>query len=273
MRHPRSYLFVPGDRAERLERAHSRGADAVIADLEDAVAPADKDAALANVERWLVETPAQAWVRLNTGDQGVDELRRLASFPRLRGVLAPKAETVDDVVALCEAAQRANGSQVLVAPMVESATGLMNVRGIAAVPGVFQLHIGELDLAADLGVTPSSGSPELAYARSRVVVASRSADIAAPAAPVSPLIGDEDSYRTDTEALARMGFVGRACIHPSQVAIANDVFTPTTEDLAWARRVLDQAVTQPGAWRDVDGNMLDEAVLRRARRVLALAGG
>ena len=264
-------MFVPGDRADLLAKSARFGADALVADLEDAVAVDNKDAALDNIEEWLellaqpsVPCPA-AWVRINTGDRGRHEIARLSRFTALVGVFVPKVESALELGVL----RRATRNDLRLAPMIESATGLVHVVEIAQAPGVHQLHIGELDLATDLGLTPGADGAELAYARAQVVVASRHADLVAPAAPVSPRFDDRAAYWASTEALARMGFVGRDCIHPAQVEVANAIFSPDVDEIAWANSVLEEAQRRPGSYRGADGSMVDAAVLRRARSVLA----
>jgi citrate lyase subunit beta/citryl-CoA lyase len=125
-----------------------------------------------------------------------------------------------------------------------------------------------MDLAADLGLEPDEQGSQLGYARSLIVIASRHASLAAPAAPVSANIDATELLTADTQSLRRAGFFGRDCIHPAQVAVANGVFQPTPEELDWARRILADAATLGGAFRAPDGSMVDEAVLRRARAVL-----
>jgi citrate lyase subunit beta/citryl-CoA lyase len=154
--------------------------------------------------------------------------------------------------------------------MIESAVGLVRVEDIASAVGVHQLHVGEVDLAADLGVTPGGSDVEFHYARSRIVVASRFAGIAPPVAPVNTRTDDPSTFSRSTTALARMGFVGRDCIHPAQVAVANDVFEPSRDDVELARRLLRLAEGKRGSFRGPDGSMVDEAVLRRARDLVEL---
>lgn len=265
---PRTYLYVPADRADRLERVGRFGADAVIADLEDAVSEGDKDRALDNVDEWLAShrEGSAAWVRVNSGERCFDELRRIVRHDALAGVLIPKVDSADEIVSV----HAHLGRGVRIAPMIESATGLVNVHAIASAPGVHQLHIGEIDLAADLGVEPTVEGTELAYARSLVVIASRHARLMAPPAPVDAVIDDDDAYRASTRKLSRMGYFGRDCIHPKQVVVASDVFTPSDDEVSWAREVLESSLRSRGAFRDSDGDMIDEAVLRRARVVLSL---
>lgn len=299
---PRSYLYVPGDRPDRLAKAASRGADAIIADLEDAVAPAAKDRARDEVADWLDAisdggppggtprglpggtpggtqggTPAggtpggtQIWVRVNGGERRADDLLAVVGHPRLTGILLPKVDHPDEIAAA--AATLPDGVAVRWAPMIESAVGLVHIHDIAAARNVHQLHLGEMDLAADLGLTPTRSERELLYARSLLVIASRAAGLVPPAAPVSAEIDDLDRFEQTTRRLDALGFVGRDCIHPAQVAVANAVFSPSGDDIAWATEVLARAEAGLGAFRDSRRAMVDEAVLRRARRIVGGTG-
>lgn len=271
----RSSMFVPGDRGDLLAKAAKFEADALVADLEDAVASGDKDAALSTVEQWLTslahEEPScrNAWVRINVGPRGCYETERLSRLPALVGVFVPKVESSD---ALAEVSRASLREDLWLAPMIESATGLVRLHEIAQSSGVFQLHMGELDLATDLGLSPGPEDAELAHARAQVVVASRHAGLVAPAGPVNPRFDDPATYRASTQALARMGFMGRDCIHPNQVGIANEVFSVDPSEVAWAHALLEEAQHHGGAYRDADGSMVDEAVLRLARSILARPG-
>jgi citrate lyase subunit beta/citryl-CoA lyase len=157
-------------------------------------------------------------------------------------------------------------------PLLESAASVLNAVAIARAPRVQRLQIGEADLRADMGVTPGDDERELLYVRSHVVLASTAAGIAPPIAPVSTNFRDLDAFRASTEALARLGFVGRACIHPAQVAIANEVFTPSEEQVNSSRALVEKW-ERDGAGVAVDdrGQFVDEAVIRQARLVLARA--
>lgn len=266
---PYSYLYVPGDRPERLEKALRRGAGAIIADLEDAVIDRNKDTALANVMNWLDRLPLEhipVWVRVNSGDRREHELRSLGGQSGITGFLLPKVDAAGEVYKAYSLLQGV-GHNPRLAPMIESATALVNVHDIADAPGVYQLHMGEMDLAADMGLTPGPDEIELLYARSQLVVASKHAGLVPPVAPVSAEIIGLERYRFSTESLRRMGFVGRDCIHPTQVRIATEVFAPTEDEVAWAKEILAKSTHSYGAYRDSSGNMVDEAVLRRARDI------
>jgi len=276
----RSWLYVPGDGGERLDKATGRGADAVIADLEDAVPQAGKDSARAAVAEWVRRPPSgdgQVWVRINAGEEGLRDADAVLA-PGLAGICVPKASgsaELDRLDHRLAAAERAVGlpvGAVRVMPLVESGQGLLAVSELLAAPRVDQLQIGEVDLAADLGLDPDASGLQLLNARSTVVVASAAAGALAPPAAVSREFRDLDGFRAETEALRRMGFVGRACIHPAQVAVAHEIFTPTAEQRERAQALLDRfeaALAQGRAVAtDAEGAMIDEAVIRSARRLL-----
>lgn len=280
---PRSYLYVPGDDAAKLEKATSRGADALIIDLEDAVAPAKKDQARALVTGWLTALPAtdvEIWVRVNPGDLGLQDARAVLA-PQVRGLVAAKTESAEGLrVLAAEAADAedrlglAPGAFGLV-PLLESARALLAATEIAAVPGVVRLQVGEADLAADLGFAQQDDEAPWDTIRTQTVIVSAAAGIEAPVAPVSTDFRDLNKFAASTRALAARGFVGRACIHPAQVAVANEVFTPRPDDVDHARAliaVFDDAVARGvGVILGEDGRMIDEAVVRNARRTVALA--
>ncbi len=279
----RSALYVPGDSPEKLDRSFGRGADTLIVDLEDAVAPSAKAEARRAVASWLPSLPAvPVWVRVNNSDDLAADVAAVVR-PGLSGICLPKTSSARELIRLdgmLEAAELAAGlpaRSIRVWPLIESPAGVLAAAELAAAPRVAGLQIGEVDLMAELGVTPSEGEEELRPHRAMVVMASGAAGLGAPLAPVSPQWRDEDLYRRSTEAAARMGFGGRVCIHPRQVAIANQVFTPSAERLDWARGVLERFDTAMSAGMgvvvDSHGQMIDEAVVRVARRIHALAVG
>lgn len=284
---PRSHLYVSGADEHRLAGVRGRGADAVIVDLEDAVAPGARPAARALVRDWLrAQEPGrdELWVRVNPGDEGALDVAAVVG-PGLAGVILAKAETTEDLTRLDDALTRAEAGAGIptgstrVVPLVESAAAVLAAPALAAGPRVSRLQLGEADLAADLGLHPGPDGQEFAAIRSHVVLVSAAAGIDPPVAPVSTDFRDLDALRAGTEALRRSGFVGRACIHPAQVAVVNEVFTPSSADLTWARGVVDAyaAVTGEGSGAGSavvtgpDGRMIDRAVVRRADRLLALA--
>lgn len=272
----RSALYVPADADEKLGKALARGADELIVDLEDAVLPANKARARLSLVAWLGSLDSQVseggpriWVRVNAGTERELDVRAVAACKAVAGLVVAKVEEAAELTEL-DALLASLGSTVRVVPLLESANAVLNARDIARGPRVARLQIGEADLRADVGVVPGGDERELLFARSQVVFASAAAGIAAPIAPVSVQFRDLDAFRASTEALARLGFVGRACIHPAQVAVANEVFTPSAEQVEKARSLLAQfGDGQAGVGVDAEGRMVDEAVLRQARGVLA----
>lgn len=265
----RSYLYVPGDRPDRLDKALDRAGDAVIADLEDAVPHARKDLALAAVTDWLAALPRhgpEIWVRIGAGPRAADELAAVSGFADLTGVILAKASCRG-----VEEADRVLTPEVGVGALVETAAALLELPELARHPRVRQLGIGEADLAAELGVAP--GEPAaFGPLRTQLVVASAAAGIAAPTGPVHLDVRDLEGLRTSTAALKRAGFGARSAIHPDQVAVIEAVFTPTAGEVARARAAV-QAwdAADAGVVLDEQGRMVDEAVVRLARRVVQTA--
>ncbi|WP_229052085.1 CoA ester lyase [Aeromicrobium sp. Leaf350] len=276
---PRSYLYVPGNAGSKLAGALGRGADAVIVDLEDAVPLAEKDVARDAVVAWIGTLPAdlatEVWVRVNAGPLRDADVAALAGLPGLTGLALAKAESRADVEAVAAQLSAAGDETTRLMPLVESAVAVLGVREIASGPRVHQMQIGEVDLAGDTGITPGEDEVELLSMRTMVVLASVAAGIAPPVGPVSRITADPDALRVSTERVQRLGFVGRACIHPAQVAVVHEVFTPTTDEVDEARtvlRLLEEAeAAGSGVVLDPQGRLVDPAVLAGAQRTLALA--
>ncbi|WP_182909587.1 CoA ester lyase [Microbispora sp. H13382] len=271
----RSYLYVPGDSPEKLGKALGRGADALIVDLEDAVPAAGKDEARAAVRDWLDTAdpgPVEIWVRVNPGELREADVRAVAASPRVTGLVLAKVETADELGTLDALLTGIGAERLPVVPLLESAAAVLRAPRIAAAPRVARLQVGEADLRADTGITPGDDERELLWVRSQVVLASAAAGIDPPVAPVSTDFRDLDALRASTLGLARLGYVGRACIHPAQIAVINDVFTPADDEVGWARDLVARFEAEgSGVLVDSNGRMVDEAVVRQARRVLARA--
>ncbi|MDF1704685.1 MAG: CoA ester lyase [Aeromicrobium sp.] len=276
---PRSYLYVPGNAEAKLAGALGRGADAIIVDLEDAVPLAEKEAARESVVRWIGALPAglttEVWVRVNPGVLRELDVAALAGLAGLTGIALAKAESRDDVEAVAAQLVAAGDTTTRLMPVVESAVAVLGVGPIAAGPRVHQLQIGEVDLAGDTGITPGEDEVELLTMRTMVVLASVAAGIAPPVGPVSRITADPEALRRSTERVQRLGFVGRACIHPAQVSVVHEVFRPAAEEVEEARTVLrlvDEAeATGSGVVLDPQGRLVDPAVVAGAQRTLALA--
>jgi citrate lyase subunit beta/citryl-CoA lyase len=264
-----------------LARAAGRGADALIIDLEDAVAPAAKPAARQAAATYLAgarrDEGPQLWVRINPGAAGLVDLDAVVA-PPLRGVCLAKAADAGQVAALADRLSRLEAERgiepgrIAVSPLLETAAAVLRASDIAAAPRVARLQVGEADLKVDIGVDTGPDERELWWVRSLVVLASAAAGIEPPVGPVSTDFTDLDALRESTLALKRMGYRGRACIHPAQVPVVNEVFTPTAAEVERARALLaryDQATESgAGAFIDADGTMVDLAVVRAAQRTL-----
>jgi citrate lyase subunit beta/citryl-CoA lyase len=259
---PRSYLFVPGDRPDRFDKAWASAADALILDLEDAVAPQRKALARTTVEQWL-SPDRPVWVRSNAADTAwfEDDLGLLGR-PGLAGVMVPKAEEVSGP--LLELAARHG---VALIPIVETAAGIHRVHSLAASRGVTRLAFGAIDFQVDMGIEGDDDA--LLFFRSQLVLASRLASLPAPIDGVTVATSDGEQLRHDTLRSRRLGFGAKLCIHPQQIEVVHQVLSPTGDERAWAQRVIDAMEASAGAAVAVDGRMVDRPVLLRAQRIAA----
>jgi citrate lyase subunit beta/citryl-CoA lyase len=257
---PRSYLFVPGNRPERFDKAIVAGADAVIVDLEDAVPLQGKVEARAAVARWLSAAHAVV-IRVNGPDTEwfADDLALCAS-PGVAGVMVPKAERGES---LHQVARAATGCAIL--PLIETAAGFDNARALAACNGVQRLVFGSIDFQLDLGI---QGDEELLFYRSHLVLISRLANRAAPVDGVTAAFDDDAALLRDTDRARRLGFGAKLCIHPRQVASVNRGLMPSPAEVDWARRVVAAAAEARGAAVAVDGKMIDRPIILRAQALL-----
>ncbi|WP_233838766.1 HpcH/HpaI aldolase/citrate lyase family protein [Paraburkholderia sp. ZP32-5] len=258
----RSLLFVPGNRPERFAKALDSGADAVIVDLEDAVAPDEKYEARAALAEWL--TPERAvLIRVNARDtRWFDDDAKLGKLPGVAGIVLPKAESAHDVIELVSRTK----SRMSVFPLIESAQGMMNAQEIASAPFVHQLLFGTLDFCADMNLAHDEDA--LNHFRVHLTMISRVAGIHAPIDGVTPAIDDEQALHAHTVNARRLGFAGELCIHPKQVKTVNDGFLPTESEIAWAMLVMESSENAKGAVVTVDGKMVDRPVVMRARSIL-----
>lgn len=269
----RSALYVPGNRTELFDKALGGMADVVLLDLEDSVPLREKDSARAAVADWLrTVSPGgqRIWVRVNPGPLGEEDLAAVA-LPAVAAVCLAKTESADQIDtadALLRAHEPYPGA-IRVCPLLESAAAVLDARTIAAAPRVARLQLGEADLCAEVGITPGADELELLALRTQVVLASAAAGIEPPLAPVRTDFRDLTALRRSTEALARIGFRGRACIHPAQLPVVNAVFTPDAADVDRARALVARFdAADGGVVLDDAGRMVDLAVIRRARRLL-----
>lgn len=267
-----SFLFVPATQPDRLPKALASGADMVIADWEDAVAPADKErarSALAGAvaaldgarrARLLVRINAEGTPWFATDLQALQQLMAQG----LAGAVVPKAESAQTL----QAVARAAGPQAALLPLVESVAGLYAVDVLAAAPQVARLAFGHLDFQVDAGMACGPDEAELLPMRMAVVLAARRAGMAAPLDGVTVDTRNPERMASDPERARRMGFGGKLCIHPAQVPVLHAAFDPGEAAVAHARRV-QQAMQEAGGGVCVlDGRMVDAPVLAQARQTL-----
>ncbi|HEY8677330.1 MAG TPA: CoA ester lyase [Candidatus Dormibacteraeota bacterium] len=274
----RSALFTPGTEAARMRKAVTTGADVCIFDLEDSV-PADRLIEARETIRLAVEElsgQVRIWVRVHQPASKEMPLD-LAAIPlqKVQGIMLPKVRHSDDVRACHAALTSARApSHLALVPIIESAIGVLNSAEIAASTGVFCLALGRFDLSADLGIDPDGGSPALATARGAVVLASAAARVHPPLDSPWLKITDLDGLRGAAQRGRADGFGGMLLIHPSHVATVNEVFSPTSTEMEWARGIMaaTEAATSEGRGAfSKDGEMVDAAIVKRARGILERA--
>ncbi|HWV13586.1 MAG TPA: CoA ester lyase [Sphingobium sp.] len=272
----KSLLFVGADQPERIAKIATRGADAVILDLEDAVPAFGKAAARAALPDAIATLVSQGQplvVRINSAWRDVMADLDAALQPGVSALMVPGCERVDRLSVLWEmiselAAERRLDHTPGLIGLVESAAGLVNLPELAAFPQMIGLALGPEDLALDMGVSPSA---ELLDMPSRqMALAARAHDLMALAVPVSiAAYADADAYRAAAMTGRSWGVTGAICIHPTQVAIANAIFQPSEQDLEEARSILEAWASRDGGGVvSLRGRMIDLPVVERARRLL-----
>lgn len=279
----RSYLYAPASNVAILAKVFGRGADAVVLDLEDGVAPDDKDTARHALAGFLdaaesLPTRPRLLVRINRDGDGwshedllvavhgaADEL----SLPKVEDPAAVRAliDTLDELEVRRGLPVGRTGLHLL----IESAAGVEAAGELARLARVQRFGLGAADLAADLGIAGNVHPGLLDHVRGRLVLASRAAGIGPPVAPVHLDVGDAEGLGEAARRARAFGFFGASVIHPGQIAIVNDVFTPSADELAWATRVI-AAAGQPGVGGAflLDDTLVDAPVLARAHGLLRL---
>ena len=283
----RTALFVPGDRPERVDKAVAAGADMVIIDLEDAVPISKK----AEVRPWVRDKVQQhkdklLMVRVNALDTGYfqGDLDAVV-VDGLAAVMVPKVETEDDIHLINERlleTERKNritiGSIALI-PLIESARAIQNIYHIVSVKTdpdrLWTVAFGAADYTLSMGIEMTPDAAELNYPRSRMAVACRASGIAAPIeSPYMIDIKDMAGLETDTRRSKQLGFQGRLCVHPGQVGLCNEIYSPGPDEIEQARKVIqafEEAQANNQAAIQLDGKFIDQPVVERSRMVLKLA--
>lgn len=274
----RSVLFTPGDQGGMLRKAPGAGADVLVFDLEDAVAPSKKAAARETVTEVLsdpeFDPDAELCVRVNPVGAGAQtDVSAIAPVANaVDSLMLPKTGAADDVETLAVTCREHDLDPTVLA-LVESAAGVLAAAEIAAVPATDALVFGAEDLAADLGATRTEDGTEVLYARQRVVTAASAHEVDA-IDTVYTDIEDTEGLAAAAADAAGLGYDGKMAIHPAQVTPINDAFTPAPERIEWAQRVLDAqdeaAAKDRGVFR-VDGEMIDAPLIAQAEQIITRA--
>lgn len=268
----RTFLFVPGNRPERFEKAIASGADAVVLDLEDSVPLAEKASARRSIaQAWagLGECEVPLVIRINAMGEGLPgeaDLEWLANLAPPAGVMVPKVESTD----ILDAVSRRLLSAPLL-PLIESAAGYLALRSISQQRHVLRLAVGHIDFMADTGIQCSSGESELDSLRFEVAMVSRAFRLASAIDGVTVDIHNSELLREDAHRALRFGFGGKLCIHPKQIEGVHSAFAPTQKQLDWATLVVEADAESAGAAVQLDGRMIDLPVVLQARNLLARA--
>jgi citrate lyase subunit beta/citryl-CoA lyase len=271
----RSLLFAPAVRPDFIAKLPDRGADGVVIDCEDATPPNSKDEARTNARRLAPEIAGRGslvFVRVNpvVSKWFEDDMQR-ALCPDLTGIILPKLDHTEQLDAVEDALERLDLADLCVVAGIETALGVADCRVLLSHPRVGAAYFGAEDFIADMGGVRTAGSQEVLYARSHVALAGRLAGVLTLDQVVVDFRNDEAFEREVREARA-LGFHGKLCIHPRQVAIANQGFVPSEEEIDHARRLLEayQSASAAGiAAIDFEGQMVDEPLAARARQTLA----
>jgi len=279
----RSMLFAPGSDTKKMNKAYGLEADAIILDLEDAVAHSQKATAREQVKEFLGSPPAKpTFVRVNDAKTPfiLADLQAAAGKP-ITGIFLAKTESAEEVkhvdwlLSLLEGEQVPEKQKLELVPFLETSLGVEKAYDIAcACPRVKRLALGGNDFTTDIGTPYSTTGDEFFYARSRLVVASRAAGIEAPLDTVCPFIKDTDSLQEDAKRAQRLGFQGKMVIHPNQIGPVNTIFSPSEKEINNARKIVaafEEAEAKGTGVIQVDGKMVEYPIVNRARQVLAIA--
>ncbi|KAA0915403.1 HpcH/HpaI aldolase/citrate lyase family protein [Psychrobacter sp. ANT_WB68] len=270
----KTWLFVPATRIDRVEKAFASGADAVIVDLEDAVAQTDKAQARAALKDYY-DTQHEAknyrpiWLRINQADSAefAKDLTLCQQLPKLAGVLLAKAEQAADI----EKIHQQTGLPVIA--LIESAVGLYRIDEVAKASGLLAFSYGFLDLCNDLKVQVDTSSADIIanQIRYQLILTSKIHQLLAPIDSIYADFNDSTGLHKRVQLWSQMGMSGMLCIHPKQVDVVKQALQPTAADLSFAQRVVAEYERSGQAIFKVDGNMVDAPVIERSYQVLSSA--
>lgn len=279
----RTMLFAPANDLRKVGKALLLNADGTVLDLEDAVALSEKsNARNALKEALALPRRGDVFIRVNSAQTDFILADLLAAVTEgVKGLVLAKSESAEEIRQidwLMEKIEKERGitaGSLELIPFIESANAIVNAFAIAsASPRVSRMFFGGVDYVLDIGTTFSKGGQEIFYARSQLVVASRAAGIEPPIDTVYPDFKDIEGLVADAKTVRQMGFQGKLAIHPGQIEPLNVVFTPTPEETAWAKKIVDvfdESEARGQAVFQVDGKMIEYPIANRARRIIALA--
>ncbi|MFP5075038.1 HpcH/HpaI aldolase/citrate lyase family protein [Neisseria sp. WLZKY-1] len=264
---PKIFLFVPGNKPDRIPKAFGIGADEVVVDWEDAVAENEKADAVRHMEAYCADPAARpVWLRINAPSSArfAADLAALSQLDSVKGVVLPKTERPADITTV----HHECGKPVIAA--IETAKGMLNLPQLAFAQGLHALSYGCLDLCGELGMTHGTPAADTFFNHLRIelLLHSRLNGLHPPIETVFPDMADNDGLRAFTRFWRDMGFGGMLCVHPRQVAVTKLMMLPSPEETAFAEKVLAEAGRNPSAVFQVDGRMVDAPVIARAKKLL-----
>ncbi|MFF4499209.1 HpcH/HpaI aldolase/citrate lyase family protein [Streptomyces sp. NPDC001401] len=269
---PLTWLYAPGDRPHVVAKALAAGADVVVIDLEDAIAPDRKEyARAATAELLSAPQPVPVHVRVNAldGPLAPRDLEAVAALPGLSGLRLPKVTSPEQIIRTAERSAPSTAGAPALYALLETALAVEHAYAIASAhPAIRGIALGEADLRADLGLREDAG---LDWCRSRIVVAARAAGLPPAPQSVHPDIRDLEGLAASCAHGRTLGFLGRAAIHPRQLPIIERAYLPTEREVEEAETIVKAATTQQGAQALPDGRFIDAAVVAAAQRTLSLA--
>lgn len=274
----RSLLFVPADKERMLRKINELQADLIIIDLEDAVRVDEKHIGRDLIRKYIGDWEKPVFIRVNsieTSEFQVDMqlILEISNAVSLQGVMLPKSSSRRNIEELAEHLetienQGSRQSKLSIIPLIESALGVHNSIEIASShQRVMMLAFGGVDFTTDIGAQITDGEMELLYARSKMVIASRCANIKQPIDTVYTNFKDNDGFIENCIYVKALGFAGKLLIHPSQIKGANAVFSPSKEEFEFAQQLVSQALKEKGAFQ-LDGKMIDKPIIEKAERIL-----
>ena len=268
----RSMLFAPGNKYELLQKFSKIQPDIAIIDLEDAVPNSEKQVARENLQKYAQEdkTAATTYVRVNAlvSEHFEEDIRSMP--PQIAGIVIPKVNDPSDIERATQAIER-NSVSAKILVGIETVKGLMSVQDIFGTASVFGAYFGAEDYVHDLGGLRTDGNNEVLFARTQIGISSRLFGVPVVDQIVADF-SDSERFMKEAQQAKSLGFTGKLCIHPSQVPLANQSFSSTPEEIQQAielLKVYDEAVANGTASIVYNGQMVDEALAKQARRILS----